>query len=72
MWLKAAGDAGVPDGHATGAMFATHSMALIGQPFLLGALLSAAPNVAVIVIGAFCLVCAAAFFLATRKTSLSE
>jgi len=71
MWLKAAGEAGVPAGRATGAMFAARSLALIAQPFILGALLGATDSVAVIVIGLVCIVCAGMFFLVTRRTSLA-
>ena len=70
MWLKAAGDAGVPAGRATGAMFAARSLALIAQPFILGALLGATDAEAVIVIGVICAACALLFFLITRRSSL--
>ena len=72
MWLKAAGDAGVPTGRATSAMFAARSLALVAQPFILGALLGAADSIAVIVIGLICAACAGLFFLVTRHTSLAK
>ena len=72
LWLKAAGEAGVPTGRATSAMFAARSLALVAQPFILGALLGATDSVAVIVIGLICLVCAGLFFLITRRTSLAK
>ena len=71
LWMKAASDAGVPAGSATGAMFAMRNMALIAQPFILGALLGAADNVAVIIIGVLCAACAGVFFLVTRDTALN-
>lgn len=67
LWQQAAGDAGVPAGRAVGAMFATRSLALIAQPFILGALLGAADAVAVLVIGVLCVVCAGLFFLVARR-----
>lgn len=70
MWLKSAGEVGVPAGSATGAMFATRSLALVAQPFILSALLGATDSVAVIVIGVICALCAAAFFAVTRRTTL--
>lgn len=72
MWLRVAGEADVPAGEATGAMFAARSLALVAQPFILSALLGATDSVAVIVIGAICVVCAIAFYRLTRKTSLPE
>lgn len=72
MWLKAAEAVGVPTGRATSAMFATRSLALIAQPFVLGALLGATDSVAVIVIGLICVACAGLFFLTTRHTLLAE
>lgn len=72
IWLKAAGEAGVPIGRATSAMFATRSLALIVQPFILGALLGASDSFAVIVIGLICAVCAGLFFLVTRRSSLAK
>ena len=72
LWLKSASDAGVPAGRATSAMFATRSLALIAQPFILGALLGATDSVAVIVIGLLCLVCAGLFYLATRRSTLPD
>ena len=72
MWLSAAGEAGVPAGRATGTMVATRSLALVAQPFILGALLGAADSVAVIVIGVFCVICAGLFFLVTRSTTLAK
>lgn len=71
MWIKAAQDIGVPAERATGAMFATRSLARIAQPFMLRALLGATESVAVTVIGAFCIVCAALFVLVTRRTPLA-
>lgn len=70
LWLKAADNAGIPAGGATGAMFATRSLALIAQPFIMGALLVAADNVAVILIGLLCMACAGVFFLVTRDKGL--
>lgn len=72
IWLASAGEEGVPTGRATGAMFATRSLALVAQPFILGALLGAADSVAVIVIGVFCLLCSATFYLITRNTPLKS
>ena len=72
MWLHMAGRADVPAGAATGAMFAVRSLALVVQPFILSALLWATNSVAVIVIGALCVMCAALFFLATRRTALPK
>ncbi len=68
MWLKAAGEADVPIGRATGAMFAVRSLALVAQPFILGALLGATDSLAVIVIGLICLACAGLFFGITRRS----
>ncbi|MBQ9004364.1 MAG: MFS transporter [Eggerthellaceae bacterium] len=67
LWLEAAGKAGVAAGRAMGAMFATRSIILIAQPFILGALLGVADSVAIIVIGALCAACSLAFYLATRR-----
>ena len=72
MWLKAAGEAGVSNGRATSAMFAVRSIALIAQPFIMGALLGATDSTAVIVIGLICAISAALFFLLTRHTTLSK
>ena len=66
IWLQSAGEVGVPAGAATGTMFATRSLALVAQPFILGALLGVPDNVAVIVIGVLCVVCAGLFRLVTR------
>ncbi len=68
MWIKGAGSCGVPAGSATSAMYATRSLTLIVQPFVMGALLGATDAVAVIVLGVVCVVCAALFFLVTRRT----
>lgn len=68
MWIKGAGACGVPAGSATSAMYATRSLTLIVQPFVMGALLGATDAVAVIVLGVICAVCAALFFLVTRRT----
>lgn len=67
LWMRASDAVGVPAGGATSAMLATQSLALVAQPFLLGALLGAANSVSVIVIGALCTMCAALFFLCTRN-----
>ena len=72
MWLATAREAGVPAGRATSAMFATRSLALVAQPFILSALLGATNAVAVIVIGLICAACAGLFFLTTRRTSLAK
>ena len=72
LWLKAAGEIGVPTGRATSAMFSTRSLALVAQPFILGALLGATSSLAVIAIGLICLACAGLFFLITRRTSLAK
>lgn len=70
MWLYSADMAGVPAGRATGAMFAARSAALIAQPFILGALLGVVSSVAVVVIGAICVLAAGLFFLTTRHSML--
>lgn len=70
MWLHAAKQAGVEASPATGAMFCVRSLALTARPFLLGALLSATNTMAVIVLGALCLVCTGAFYLLSRRTCL--
>ena len=67
MWLAAAGEAGVSNGRATAAMFAARSLTLIAQPFIMGALLGATDSVAVIVIGAVCVLCDALFALQSRS-----
>ena len=72
MWLKVANEADIPAGKATGAMLATRSLALVAQPFILGALLGATSSFAVIVIGLLCLACAGLFFLTTRRSSLAK
>ena len=51
-------------------MFATRSLALIAQPFIMGGLVIAADNVAVILIGLLCLACAGVFFLVSRDKGL--
>ena len=43
------------------ALFATRSLALVAQPFILGALLGMTDSFAVIVIGLLCLACAGLF-----------
>lgn len=53
-------------------MFATRSLALIAQPFILSALLGVTSSLAVIVIGLICVVCALLFFIATRSTTLPK
>ena len=72
MWLKSAEETGITASSATGAMFATRSLALIVQPSILGALVGSTDSEAVIVIGLICVVCAIAFFFLTRRTSLAE
>lgn len=72
MWLATAGEDDIPAGRATGSMFATYSLALVVQPFILSTLLGTANNVAVIVIGAFCAACAILFVLVTRSSSLAR
>ena len=72
LWLKAASEKALWAGAATGAMFAVRSLALVAQPFIMGALLVAADAVAVIIIGAICAVCALVFYLVTRHTSLAS
>ncbi len=70
MWLHAAAASGVPAGSATSALFATHSLSLVLQPFVLGALLAERDGVTVLVIGAVCLACATLFLLLTRRDRL--
>lgn len=70
MWQYSANEAGASAGPATSALFAVRSIALIIQPFILSALLGAIDSVAVIVIGAICVLCATLFFFFTRRTSL--
>ena len=53
LWLNAANSAGVTAGTATGAMFATRSLTLIVQPFILSALVGASASGEVIIIGIF-------------------
>ena len=53
-------------------MFATRSLALLAQPFILGALLGVTDSLAVIVIGVLCVACAVAFYLATRRTTIAR
>ena len=72
MWVGAAEATGIPAGQASGAMLATRSLALVAQPFILGALLGATDSAAVTVIGALCLLCAVAFFFATRRSFLTS
>ena len=72
LWQQAAGAADVPAGQAVGAMFAARSVALVAQPFVMGALLNVADAVAVLILGVFCLLCSVLFFLFTRKTPLAE
>lgn len=72
LWMAAAAEADVATGRATSAMFSTRSLALVAQPFILGALLGATDSVAVIVIGVFCLVCAALFTQFTRQSFLKD
>ena len=72
LWLSSAGEAGIPAGSAVGAMFATRSLALVAQPFVMGALLGVADSIAVIIIGALCVLCAGLFYLTTRRTSLAR
>ena len=62
----------IPAGQAVGAMFAARSVALVAQPFVMGALLNVADAVAVLILGVFCLLCSVLFFLFTRKTPLAE
>lgn len=62
----------MPVGRSVGTLFTTRNLMLIAQPFILGALLGASESLAVIVIGAFCLVCAGLFYLMTRGTVLVE
>ena len=66
LWIQSARSADVPIGHAVSALFATRSLARMAQPFVLAVLLGAADNVAVIIIGAFCLICALAFSYIAR------
>ncbi|MBR2836576.1 MAG: MFS transporter [Coriobacteriales bacterium] len=71
LWLHAADYANVNAGIATGAMFATRSLTLIVQPFILTALMSASASGEVIIIGLFCFVCAGLFFLITKEHKFS-
>lgn len=71
MWLASAGYAEVPTGRATGAMYATRSLALIVQPAIMGLLLGATDSFAVIVLGTICVICAVLFVLVTRRTPLA-
>lgn len=72
LWQQAAGAVDVPAGQAVGAMFATRSVCMVVQPFVMGALLNVADSVAVIILGVFCALCSLLFFLFTRKTPLAE
>lgn len=67
LWITSAGKANVPLGWATGAMFVVRSVARIAKPFILSGLLLVSGRMAVVIIGVFCLVCAATLFLATRR-----
>lgn len=66
LWIQSARGADVPIGHAVSALFATRSLARMAQPFVLAALLGVADNVAVIIIGVFCLICALVFSYIAR------
>lgn len=72
MWVFSAEEQGVSTGQATSAMFATRSITLIVQPFILGGLRDFASAYAIIVIGLFCAICSLIFFLKTRHSSLAE
>ena len=67
LWIQSARNADVPIGHAVGALLATRSLARMAQPFVLAALLGVADDVAVIIIGVFCLICALAFSCIARE-----
>ncbi|MDO4796598.1 MAG: MFS transporter [Coriobacteriales bacterium] len=67
LWITSAGKANVPLGWATGAMFVVRSVARIAKPFILTGLILVGGRLAIIVIGAFCLVCAATLYFVTRK-----
>lgn len=67
VWLDVAERSGVQAGEATGAMFATRSVILIVQPFILASLLAANDAFIVIVIGAICVAAALAYHLIIRK-----
>lgn len=69
LWIAEAGAHDVPLGWATGAMYATRSLLRIAKPFVLGGLLLVSGQVAVIIIGAFCLACATAIFDARRTNA---
>ena len=71
LWPRSAEMMGLSTGLATGAMFSMRSILLIVQPLLLGFLLTVSDRMAVIVIGLVCAVCAIAFYLTTRHTSLA-
>lgn len=70
LWTRGAQASGIPVGTSTGAMFAMRSVLQIVQPLLLGALLSMSRSVAAIVLGGLCLLCAALFFVNTRRSDL--
>lgn len=70
LWPQAADAVDVPAGQATAALLATRSLALTVGPFILGALLGVTDSVAVIVIGAICVICAGLFYLITRHAGL--
>ena len=72
MWLQTASEPGAPAGSATGLMFATRSIALVAQPFILGALLGASDSMAAIVIGLLCAACALLMHLATRRSFIAR
>ena len=72
LWMQVAGEEDMPAGVATGAMFAARSAALIVRPSLFGALLGATDSIAVIVIGALCMLCAALFYFLTRRSTLAR
>ncbi|MBO7675647.1 MAG: MFS transporter [Atopobiaceae bacterium] len=71
MWPRSAAANGLPAGMATGTMFSVRSILLIVQPLLLGALLNVSNQTAVVVLGVACLLCALAFWLATRRSALA-
>ena len=70
LWLRSAKSRSFPRGRTVGLMFATRSMLLVVQPLILSLLLSAGERVAIISLGIVCVLCAAAFLLASQDTEL--
>ena len=72
LWMRQAELVGTHLGQATGLMYATRSALLIIQPLILSFLVKWPPRVPPLVVGICALVGVSCFFLATRKSKLSE